>query len=162
MTPKQVDRIKSKIKNIKAALAADKRYWGGFHHDGMGLRYRPLQFYIQIEDYSGALRYLNWFNKNFPDDAGFPVFLFEWMIILFKTGRLDEAKKKAVETFNRNNYLFDKFFGRQITPIEKWEGSNLEIADYAIKHFDYSYETENLSDFSLWLTLTIKSENLFI
>lgn len=158
MTPKQQERIKSKIKRIKADLAADKKHWGGYYHDGHGLRYLPLRFYIQIEDYGGGLRYLNWFNKNFPDDAGFPGFLFEWTIILFKSGRLEEAKKKAFETFCRNTYLFDKFFGRQIRPIEKWEGSNLEIADFAIEHFDYSDAQENLADFSKWLNLFTSSE----
>jgi len=29
------------IKKIKAALSADKKYWGGHYHDGQGLRYIP-------------------------------------------------------------------------------------------------------------------------
>lgn len=33
MTPKQADRIRNKIKKIKAALAADKKRWGGYYHD---------------------------------------------------------------------------------------------------------------------------------
>ena len=43
MTPKQIERVKTKIKRIKAALAADKKHWGGFFHDGQGLRYIPPQ-----------------------------------------------------------------------------------------------------------------------
>jgi hypothetical protein len=46
MTPKQVERVKKKIINVKAALAADKKYWGGEYHDGRGLRYIPPQLYI--------------------------------------------------------------------------------------------------------------------
>jgi len=37
MTPKQVERIKTKIKRIKAELAADKKHWGGYYHGGRGL-----------------------------------------------------------------------------------------------------------------------------
>ena len=151
MTPKQQERLQNKIKKIKAALAADKRHWGGYYHDGGGLRYLPPGLYIQLEDWSGGLRYLNWFRKNFPDDAGFPDFLFEWTLILFKKGKLKEAEKKAFKTFSRNTYLFDKFFGRTVVPIDKWEGSLLESADFAIQHFHYSAEKKELADFADWL-----------
>ena len=64
MTPKKQERIINKIKKIKAGLAADKKYWGGHYHDGQGLRYIPPQLYLELEDYSGGLRYFNWFKKN--------------------------------------------------------------------------------------------------
>ncbi len=162
MTPKQQERIKNKIKKIKTALAADKKYWGGEYHDGQGLRYLPPQFYLQLNDYSGGLRYFNWFNKNFPDDCCYPDFLFEWTITLFKTGRLKEAEKKAFETFCSNTYLFDIFFGRQVTKLEKWEGSNLETQDFADNHFIYSNKQDNLADFSEWLDKFISTEKFIL
>lgn len=158
MTPKQQERIKNKIKKIKAALSADKKRWGGQYHDGQGLRYAPPKFYIQLADFSGGLRYFNWFNKNFPDDSGYPDFLFEWTVILFKTGRLKEAEKKAFETFRSNTYLFDVYFGRQVITIEKWEGSNLQRKDFAENHFHYNSKQENLADFSEWLDKFTASE----
>ncbi len=159
MTSKQQERLRNKIKKIKAALAADKKRWGGFYDDSRGLRYLPPKLYIELGDNSGGLRYFNWFNKNFPDDSGFPDFLFEWTVILFKTGRLKEAEKKAFETFTRNTYLFDKFFGRPIIPIDKRESSNLEVAEFAIDFFDYSHKQENLVDFANWLDSLLQTEN---
>lgn len=158
MTPKQEERIKNKIVKIKKALAADKKFWHGYYHDGQGLRYLPPKFYIQLGDYSGGLRYLNWFNKNFPDDSGFPDFLFEWTIILFKTGRTKEAERKAFKTFTSNTYLFDKFFDREITKVEKLEISNLEVAEFAIDYFNYSNKQENLLDFAEWLKKVTQTE----
>lgn len=158
MTPKQEERIRAKISKIKSALAADKKHWGGYYHDGQGFRYALPRLYIQLGDYAGGLRYLNWFYKNFPDDAGYPDFLFEFTIILFKTGRRKEAEKKAFETFTRNTYLFDKFFNRPVTPIEKWEGSNLEVAAFATDYFDYSYKQVSLADFAEWLNTFTKTE----
>lgn len=158
MTPKQEEIIRNKIKKIKAALAVDKKRWGGFYRDAQGLRYSPPRLYIQIGDFSGGLRYLNWFNKNFPDDSGYPDFLFEWTVILFKSGRLKEAEKKAFQTFARNTYLFCKFFGRPIKPIDKWEGSNLEKAEFAIDYFYYYHKQENLSDFAEWLEKLTQTE----
>lgn len=158
MTEKQIERIKVKIKKIKAALAADKKRCGGYYDDSRGLRYVPPQYYIQMGDFSGGLRYVNWFNKTFPDDMGFPDFLFEWTIILFKTGRLKEAEKKAFQTFCQNTYLFDKFFNKEIVPIDKWEGSNLEVVDYARNSFHYTHTQENLTDFSAWLSNFIQTD----
>lgn len=151
MTPKQAERIKSKIKKIKAALAADKKRWGGQYHDGQGLRYMPPELYLKIGDYSGSLRYFNWFKKTFPDDVGYPDFLFEWTITLYKTKRIKEAEKKAIETFSGNSYLFDSYFGKPVIPIEKWEFSNFETKEFAESEFAYSFQDTNLADFSEWL-----------
>ncbi|GAB1370442.1 hypothetical protein MASR1M45_05030 [Candidatus Kapaibacterium sp.] len=158
MTPKQQERIQNKIKRIKAALAAEKRKWGGVYNDGAGRRYIPPQLYIELNDFTGALRYFNWFNKNFPDDCCYPDFLFEWALVFFKTGRLKEAEKKAFETFCSNTYVFDIFFGRQVTKINKFEGSNLETQEYAEYKFYYSSNQENLADFSEWLERFISTE----
>ncbi|MBE2188343.1 MAG: hypothetical protein KGZ71_07925 [Desulfobulbaceae bacterium] len=162
MTPKQEERIKNKIKKIKAALAADKKFWGGEYNDGRGLRYIPPQLYIELNDFSGALRYFNWFNKNFSDDSCYPEFLFEWTITLFKTGRLKEAEKKAFQTFCSNTNIFDTFFGRQVTKINKWEGSNLQTQEFAENIFFYKSKQDNLVDFSEWLDKFITTEKFIL
>jgi len=149
MTPKQIERLQKKITDIKRTLAAEKRKFGCYN-DGRGLRYLPTTYFIQLADYSSGLTYTKWFDKNFPDDGGFPGFLFEWTIILFKTGKTKEAERKAFQTFCSNTYLFDKFFGRQIIPIDKWEGSNFEIPAFT-KYLDYSTEQKEFADFSKWL-----------
>jgi hypothetical protein len=162
MTPKQQERIRNKIKKVKAALAADKKRWGGQYHDGNGLRYYPPQLYIQLNDFSGGLRYFNWFNKNFSDDSGYPDFLFEWTIILFKTGRLKDAEKKVFETFRSNTHVFNIFFGRHVTKNEELEDSNLQTQNSADKHLCYNSKQDNLADFSEWLGNFIRTENFIL
>lgn len=156
MTPKQIERLQKKIAQIKSTLAAEKRRFGCYD-DSRGLRYLPLKYFIQLQDYKGALTYLKWFSKNFPDDGFFPDFLFEWTIILFKSGKIKEAEKTAFQTFCSNTYLFDKFLGRPVIPIDKWEGSNLQIPDFT-DNFEYSAEQPELSDFSHWLQSFLSSE----
>lgn len=156
MTPKQIDSVKKKIADIKRILAAEKRKFGCYD-DGRGLRYLPTKYFIQINDYSGGLTYIKWFDKNFPDDSGFPDFLFEWTIILFKCGNQKDAEKKAFKTFCSNTYLFDKYFGRQIVQIDKWEGSNLETPAFT-KYLDYSNEQKELADFTEWLDSLISTQ----
>lgn len=157
MTEKQAEKLKHKIKRIKLDLAADKRRWGGFYDDSRGLRYLPPRYYIKLSDFEGGLKYLKWFNKNFPGDSGFPDFLFEWTIILFKTGKINHAEKKAFETFCSNTYVIDKFFGRTIIPLDKYEGSNIDTPEF-VDYFNYSCKQADLIDFSKWLDNHTKTD----
>lgn len=150
MTENQTERLKLKIKKIKAALAADKRRWGGFYDDSRGLRYLPLQYYIKLADWTGGIKYLKWFQKNFPDDIGFPDFLFEWTIILFKSGDVKKAEQKAFSTFCSNTYIIDKFFGRPVVPLDKYENSNIDIPEFA-NYLTYLSSQQDLTDFANWL-----------
>jgi hypothetical protein len=101
VTPKQIERVKTKIADIKRILAAEKKKFGGYD-DSRGLRYLPTKYFIQLGDFGGGLTYLKWFDKNFPGDSGFPEFLFERTIILFKTGKTKDAAQNAFRTFCAN------------------------------------------------------------
>ena len=160
MTPKQEERIRNKIAKIRKELAADKKRWGGFYNDSRGLRYMPPEQFIKLKDYKGALRYLRWFNRTFPDDSGYPIFLFEWTLILFKTGNLKEAEKKALKTFFANSYLFDKFLGKEFLPIEKEESSNWETTELA-DSLKYSKSDPEFEDFGEWLENFQTSEKFY-
>ncbi len=157
MTEKQQERIRVKIKKIKSELAADKKRWGGFYDDSRGLRYLPLGYYIKLKDYSGGIRYINWFYKNFPDDGGFPEFLFECTIVLFYSKKLKAAHRKLFETFSSNTYIIDKFLGNKINQIEKYEGSNIAGIEY-LNYFNYTSADEGLSEFTKWLNETYNSD----
>jgi hypothetical protein len=149
MTPKQTERIKKKITNLKYALAADKRRWGGQYHDGSGLRYLIPEYYIQLQDWKGALKHFKWFGKNFPDDSCYPIFLFEWTVTLFKTGDLKGAERKAFQTFFANMYLFETYSEKKMFPDNKIIGWNWDST--AIGKLPYSKDQPELSEFSNWL-----------
>lgn len=148
-TAKQEERIRNKIARIRKELAADRKFWGGYHHDGTGLRYLPPKEFIKLRDYKGGMRYLHWFNRTFPDDIGHPVFLLEWTLILFKTGKLKEAEKKAYDTHHSNNYLLEKFLGKEL-PVSK-QNKNLEWEASQAKNLKYSSNDPEFTDFAEWL-----------
>jgi hypothetical protein len=156
MTPKQTQRLIKKIADIKRALAAEKRKFGGYD-DSRGLRYLPTRYYLQLADYQGGLTYTRWFAKTFPDDIGFPDFLFEWSVLLFKTGKFTQAKAKIWQTFCANTYVLDKFVGLPIQPLPKYEWSNLALAGFT-EYFTYSHQQPELLDFSQWLEEFMASE----
>ena len=149
LTLKQTERLRGQIAAVKRRLAAEKRRFGAFDDSG-GWRYLPPKLYVQLGDHAGGLRYVRWFDKNFADDIGYPDFLFEWIILLFQNGRLKEAERKAVQTYCGNTYLFDKFFGRPLVSIAKWEGSNLEMP-YLAEQLPYASQQPELADFAAWL-----------
>ena len=149
LTPKQAERLREQIAGVKRRLAAEKRRFGDYDDSG-GYRYLPPKLYVRLGDYAGGLRYTHWFDKNFGDDIGYPDFLFEWTILLFKNGRRKDAERKAVQTYCCNTYLFDKFFGRPVVPRGMWEGSNLEMP-YLAEQLSYSEQQPELADFADWL-----------
>ncbi|MCG9900821.1 MAG: hypothetical protein MH132_12525 [Hydrotalea sp.] len=157
MTPKQIESAKKKIADIKRTLAAEKRKLGCYD-DSRGLRYLPTKYYIQLNDFIGGLSYLKWFDKNFPDDEGFPEFLFEQTIILFKCDKTKQAQQKAFQTFCSNPYWFDKFFGRSFSHFDLWHSSNLTKPEYT-KSLIYSSTDPKLTDFSVWLDNLISTDD---
>jgi len=156
MTEKQIERVKLKIAKYKKELADDKKFWGGYYHDGRGIRYVIPEQYIKIKDYKGALKYFNWFAKNFPDDSCYPIFLFEWTFSLFKCGKLVEAEKKAHRTFFSNTYLFDNFLGKEPLQLEKNESFSWE-SESLLKHFTYSNKNIEFTEFGEWLETVLQS-----
>ena len=157
MTPKQIERLQKKIADVKKILAAEKRKFGCYD-DSRGVRYLPTRYFIQLGDFAGGVTYLKWFYKNFPDDSGFPEFLFESSIIYFKTGRLQEAAAAAFHTFCSNPYWIDRFLGRPLTPLDMWHSSNITELDYT-RELAYSSGQPDLMDFSAWLRKLVATED---
>lgn len=157
MTQKQIEKANKKIADIKRTLATEKRKFGCYD-DSRGLRYLPTKYFIQLGDFAGGLSYLKWFGKNFPDDSGFPEFLFEWTIILFKCDKIKEAEQKAFQTFCSNPYWFDKYFGRPITQLDMWHSSNLSKPEYT-EALEYSSEQPEFADFTAWLDSLISTDD---
>jgi len=157
MTPKQTEKLKRKIAEVKRILAAEKRKFGCYD-DSRGLRYLPAGYFVQLGDYADGFAYLKWFDKNFPEDGGFPEFLFESAIIFFKTGRRKEAEKAVLRTFCSNPYWIDRFLDRPLNPVDIWHSSNLTTPEYT-QALAYSYKDPELADFSVWLQEVILTED---
>ncbi len=87
------------------------------------------------------------FTRTSPDDGGFPEFLFDSAILLFKTGRLNEATSAAFQTFCSNPYWIDHLLGRPRTPLDIWHSSNLMQVEYT-QALTYTSDQPDLLDFS--------------
>ena len=151
MTDKQKQKVRAKIHKLRRTLTDEKRKFGWFD-DSRGLRYLPTSLYVKISDYDAGLKYLKWFNKNFPDDIGFPEFLFESTVILFKTGNIKAAERYALKTYFSNTFIIDKYFSKEPEKADKKVSISFQLADY-VKNFNYPHgEDEFLQEFSDWLS----------
>ncbi|WP_051568347.1 tetratricopeptide repeat protein [Crocinitomix catalasitica] len=155
MTEGEKTRIKNKIVKIKKALTADKKHWGGEYHDGSGLRYLQPALYIQLHDFTGALRNFNWFDKNFPDDCCSPQFYFEYALTLFKTKRIEKAEKKIIESLQCNHYMVNYFLDHN--SLNGLDQSQWEIKSL-VQYFPYKKEDPIVEGFTAWLTDISKSK----
>ena len=154
---KQIERIRTKITRIKRALADDKRHWGGYYHDGGGLRYEIPGLYLKIRDFKGAINYFRWFAKNFPDDICDSEFFLEWSITLFMLGKLKDARQKVIEAYLSDTRVLNKFLGREVTMVD--ETINSYERDWsAPQMLGYSAEEKDWADFAVWLEVLLTSE----
>lgn len=114
MTEKQIEQVRKKIAAVKRELAADKKRWGGYYHDGAGYRYAVPGLFLKIRNYKGAMNYFRWFAKQFPDDICYGDFLLEWALTLFKLGKLEEAGQKVKAAFTIDAHAWNFFYGREV------------------------------------------------
>ncbi len=150
MTPTQIIRIRTKIIKLRKILAAERARFGDYD-DSAGRRYSILNLYVSIVDYKGALIYLRWFFKNFPDDTGFPFFWVEACMTYFYNSKLDQARSMAFNAFMANPYIWEVFFTGTATavpgiePSSNWEGQELAL------QLPYRADQEQFSEFATWL-----------
>lgn len=157
MTEKQIERIKKKIRSLRAILAAEKRKFGGYD-DSRGIRYYIPELFFKLEDYKGALRYFNWFNKEFNDDVAYPVFHLMWTISLFKNKKLEDAIKLAYKTAFGNVYLFGLLLEKDTDPSSFFNSSQSGQIEWAKKMLPFCQEIAD-EEFINWLKQTIAEEN---
>ena len=149
MTEKQIEKVKKQIRSFRSKLTAEKRKFGAYD-DSRGIRFIIADLYLQIQDYKGALRYFNWFEKEFQTDSGFPDFNLAWTITLFKNKKYDLALKKAYTTAFSNTYLFDLILGKKPMVIEKSELINWETLEFVMQIKPY-WKRMITQDFKEWL-----------
>jgi len=156
MTEKQIEKLKKTIRSYRAILAGEKRKFGGYD-DSAGRRYDIPFFYMELRDFKGAMRYFNWFEKEFPDDIGDLFFNFIWALTLFENKKFEKARKKLYKTAFSNTYLFDLLNGKQIHQIDKEEFIWFERIENAkaIENECQKLMTESFLD---WLKEFIESE----
>jgi hypothetical protein len=115
---------------LKRALLAEKRKFGGID-DGHGKRYLISPLFVLAGALDEALAFYKWYERNCADDSGDPLHYLFWSLALYRTGAIDRAANKLLETMVQNVYLLPALVGLAAPTHELWHSSNLEMPEYA-------------------------------
>jgi len=127
--PDTEQKLRRKISTYKSSLAREKNTHD-FISDGRGKRYLLFPMYFVLNELDKSKDYLDWFSREFPDDAGEPVQMFCWSLILYRMGQANEAKRKLAETMLTNLYLIPNVLGEDVQEHDVWHSSNFAEIDY--------------------------------
>jgi hypothetical protein len=116
-------KIRSRLRSYERKLQKEKNEYG-FYRDGAGKRYQVGPHYMLLGDDDGALAAFQWFEKEFPDDAGEPGHLLCWSLALHRAGNEIGAAKKLRQTMLSNLYLVPHLLGSPIAELHVWHGSS--------------------------------------
>ena len=127
--PDTEQKLRRKISGYKSALAREKNTHD-FISDGSGKRYLLFPMYFVLNEPEKSKEYLDWFSREFPDDAGEPVQMFCWSLILHRMGQANEAKRKLAEAMLTNLYLLPNVLGEEVQEYDMWHSSNFTEIDH--------------------------------
>lgn len=149
MTEKQIARKLKKIDALKTFLKKERAKFGGYFDNG-GKRYIIGDLYFEIGDYRKTNLYLNWFNKNFPDDITYVYFQLQSAHTYFHVKKLKEAHRAIVKLECLNIYFVDLLLGKDIKSQDIKIHSKSDTMVWAQENLD-EYAENLTDDFLDWL-----------
>ncbi|MBO9497112.1 hypothetical protein J7438_23925 [Thalassotalea sp. G20_0] len=138
--PETEKKLKARISSYRSALNKEKKEYH-FISDGSGKRYVLFSLYLVLNDLKKSESYFNWYQEEFPDDAGEPIQTLCWSLGLLRMNKPVEARYKLAELMLANLYLIPYVLGQ---PLEQeydiWHASNFHNLDYI---YDLPEEVNN-------------------
>lgn len=150
MTTAKKNQILRKIEKYKKALRQEKATFKAYH-DGSGFRYAIAELYFELGDYKQTNRYLNWFDRNFPDDSKYMYFDLGRAVTKFELKKTSESKIATIELNRHNTYLIDLLIGNKITDQDKYEWMESESLAWAKNHLA-EHSTLATEKYLAWLS----------
>jgi hypothetical protein len=126
--PDTEQKLRRKISGYKSALAKEKNTHG-FISDGSGKRYLLFSMYFVLNELDKSKEYLVWFSREFPDDAGEPIQMFCWTLLLYRMGQSNGTKRKLAEAMLTNLYLIPNVLGEEVQEYDMRHSSNFAEID---------------------------------
>lgn len=129
MDSKEKKRFRDKANRNRRALLKEKEQ-NGYINDGLGRRYRVGVFYLLAGADEKALEFFSWFELEFPDDIGEPVFNLYWALAELRNGKEEKARYRLLTAMLSNLYMLPFLFNEPIELLDIWYSSNRDQQDY--------------------------------
>ncbi len=135
MISEEKKRFRDRANRNRLALLKEKEQHG-YINDGSGKRYRAGVFFVLVGENRKALEFFSWFESEFPDDIGEPVFNLYWTLAEYRNGSEDQARYRLQHAMLSNLYMLPFLFGEPLGLLDIWHSSNQGIpgTPYLISH----------------------------
>lgn len=156
LTTAKRNQILRKIEKYKKVLRKEKAMFKAYH-DGSGCRYAIAELYFELGNYKQTNRYLNWFDKNFPDDTRYAYYDLGKAVTKFELGKETESKLSTIDLNRHNTYLIDLLTGNEIADQNKYEWIESESLNWA-KEQREEYKVLMTNEYIAWLKKFVKMD----
>jgi tetratricopeptide (TPR) repeat protein len=125
-------KFRARANRARRGLLNEKKKYGSIN-DGSGKRYRAGVFYLLSGDVEKALEFYSWYEQEFPDDSGEPIFNLYWALAHYRAGNIDEAGVRLQSAMLENIYMLPLVFGEPMKTLEIWHPSNYKEPEYLLE-----------------------------
>ncbi|GAB6060834.1 tetratricopeptide repeat protein [Desulfonatronum parangueonense] len=132
MKAEEKKKIREHANRARRSLLNEKKKYG-YINDGSGKRYRVGVFYVLSGDLEKALEFYSWFEQEFPDDIGEPIFDLYWALAYYRSGNIEKARTRLQSAMIQNIYMLPYLFHEPVELQEIWHSSNLKQPEYLLE-----------------------------
>lgn len=126
------------VRNYRALLNEKKKR--GFYDDGGGKRYRIGVDFLTAGATEESVEYFRWFEKEFSDDVGEPIFFLHWALAEYRSGNLREASRRLKIAMVSNLYMLPCLLQEPQERLDIWHSSNWQEPEYVQSAGELSLE----------------------
>jgi len=132
MTPEEKKKLRDRANRARRDLLKEKEQHG-YINDGSGKRYRAAVYYALAGENQKALDFYSWFEIEFSDDIGEPIFDLYRALVEFRAGNKQEASYRLQIAMLGNLYMLPFIFQQPIARLDIWHSSNRDYPDYILE-----------------------------
>jgi len=122
-------RFRDRANRAKRGLMREKAQYGSIS-DGSGKRYRACVYFVLSGDPKKAADFVDWFEREFPDDVGEPAFLLFSALAYRRTSNSEKSREYLLDTMLSNIYLLPYLYSEPLPKQDIWHPSNRHQPDY--------------------------------
>jgi len=141
---------------LRAARELEKeRATYGAVRDGSGKRYRVGMYFLLSGDVARAADAFDWFEREFPGDAGEPVFHLYGALAARRHGEPAKARRRLLAAQASNIYLLPFACGQEVREAPIWHPSAHADTEYLLERDEF---LDELNDEELgWIASALET-----
>ena len=129
MLTNEQKKYRDHANRARRELFKEKEKFGAIS-DGSGKRYRVCVYFVLSGAPEKAADFIEWFEQEFTDDIGEPVFLLYSALACYRVGSLEKARRYLLDAMLSNIYMLPYLFSRPVSRQDMWHSSTWVQPEY--------------------------------